>query len=224
MGRPPDDEVSRRALAAERLRSSRLLARIRFVGISIACAFNWVTPVLFHDAARYQGSVVLFFVYWCAAAGLYWTGRRSDRVAALVGLDIPFLDMPFAFLIQRTTPAWPNLTAAVLAIAYFALLTIAASFSLVRRRVFLAAATGTVFELVLLWEAGSNAQLTTTLVLVMYGVLVSCCTSSTAPSDSSTASPQSSGSVSASAATSRRRSRPASRASPRRRPPVSSAS
>ena len=174
MGRRPDDDVSRRALAAECLRSSRLLARVRFVGITIAFGFNAAMPFLFRDAARYQGDQSVFLLYWCAAAALYLLGRRSDRIAGLVGLDIPLLDMPAAFLLQRTTPAWPNVAAAVLAVTYFGLLTIAASFSLSRRRVLLAAAAGTALELVLLREADAGLQLTCTLVLVMYGVLMSC--------------------------------------------------
>jgi hypothetical protein len=48
------DEVSRRALASERLRSSRLIARIRFIGISIAFAFNWGMAHVFGDAALYR--------------------------------------------------------------------------------------------------------------------------------------------------------------------------
>ena len=174
MERPPDDDVSRRVLAAERLRSSRLLARVRFIGITIAFGFNAAMPLFFRDAARFQGDQRVFLLYWCAAAALYLLGRRSDRIAGLVGVDIPMLDMPAAFLLQRTTPAWPNIAAAVLAITYFALLTIAASFSLSRPRVLLAAGTGTVLELLLLREADAGLQLTTTLVLVMYGMLMSC--------------------------------------------------
>ena len=49
--------TSERALALERLRSSRLVARSRFIGISFAFAFNWALPIVAPASARYQGSV-----------------------------------------------------------------------------------------------------------------------------------------------------------------------
>ena len=170
----PVDEVSRRALGAERLRSSRLLARVRFIGISIAFLFNSIMPSVFHDAAQYQAPVPLFAAYWLAAGALYLAGRSSDRVAGLVGLDIPLLDMPAAFVLSSATPSWPNITSSVLAAMYFSLLTIASSFALQRGRILLAAAAGVTLELVLLWQAGSTATLMVTLVLVMWGVAMSC--------------------------------------------------
>lgn len=74
----PADEVSRRALGAERLRGSRLIARIRFVGISIAFFFNWIMPGIFADAAQYQAPVPAFAAYWVAAGVLYLAGRRCS--------------------------------------------------------------------------------------------------------------------------------------------------
>jgi adenylate cyclase len=170
---PPDDDVSRRALAEERLRSSRLLGRIRFVGISIAFAFNLLVS-LFPEARQYHGSVSLFALYWLAAAGVYVAIRRSPRLATFAGLDIPLLDMPMAALLQASTAAWPNVAASVLAITYFALLTMAAAFALDWRRVVLAGVTGTVLELFLLWSADANATMMVTLALVMFGITVIC--------------------------------------------------
>ena len=97
-----NDEVSRRTLASETLRSSRLVGRIRFVGITIALAFNWIFAEVFPAARQYQASVPLFFAYWVAAALVFWAGRRSDRVAGLVGIDIAVLDMPAVFFLQLT--------------------------------------------------------------------------------------------------------------------------
>src|SRR5262249_524257 len=169
-----EDDVSRRALDAERLRSSRLLARIRFVGISSAFLNNWLMPRAFQAAAQSQADVGLFLVYWLAAGVLYLAGRRSDRVTGMVGLDIPLLDMPAAFALNVTMPAWPNVGSAILAVTYFVLLTIASSFTLERSRVVLAAVTGTGLELVLLPQAGSSGPLMATLVMVMWGVATAC--------------------------------------------------
>src|SRR5436189_6342011 len=87
-------ETSERALALERLRSSRLVAWSRFVGISVACAFNWVLPMVAPGSARYQGNVPIFAAYWIVATALYLAVRRSDRVARFVGLDVSLVDMP----------------------------------------------------------------------------------------------------------------------------------
>ncbi len=171
----PAREASRRALDAERLRSSRVIATNRFVGISIAFIFNFFLPTLWASAARYQGSVPLFAVYWLAAAGLYVGVRRSDAVARLVGIDVSLLDMPAAFALQL--PVFGHhldVTAAVLGVTYFALLTMASSFALERRRVILAATVGTVLEVTLLVMSHADPSLVVTVVLVMWGVAVAC--------------------------------------------------
>src|SRR4029453_17583238 len=46
-------EVTRRALAAERLRTGRLLARIRLAGITLAFAASCVLPKCFAEGAQY---------------------------------------------------------------------------------------------------------------------------------------------------------------------------
>ena len=170
-----NDEVSRRVLADETLRSSRLVGRIRFVGITIALVFNWVFPQVFPEARHHQASVPLFLAYWVAAALVFWAGRRSDRVARLVGIDIAVLDMPAVFLLQLTQmlPS-PNLTSAVLTVLYFALLTVASAFSLRPGRVILAAVMGTALQCIGMWLVGANAALMATVVLSMFGVAVAC--------------------------------------------------
>ena len=167
-----NDDVSRRALADETLRSSRLIARIRFIGITVALAFNWTFPSIFPDARQHQVSVPLFCAYWVAAALVFWAGRRSERVARLVGIDMAVLDAPAVFLLQLTQN--PNETSAVLTVLYFILLTVASTFSLQPHRVILVAATSTVLQCAGMWLVGTNAALITTVVLAMFGVAVAC--------------------------------------------------
>ena len=168
-------EASRRALDAERLRSSRVLGRIRFIGITIAFVFNWLLPTIAPVATRYQASLPLFAAYWLAAALVFRAVRRSDRVARLVGLDIAVVDMPAAFALQLTQlQRHLDVASAVLGVTYFALLTMAAGFALDRRRIVLAAVTGTVLEVALLAVARADYSLIVTIVLVMFGVMVSC--------------------------------------------------
>ena len=112
----------------------------------------------------------LFFAYWVAAALVFWAGRRSDRVAGLVGIDIAVLDMPAVFFLQLTQLLRnPDLTPGVLSVLSFALLIVASAFSLEPRRVILTAVTGTVLQLVLMWLVGAYAALLTTVALVMFG-------------------------------------------------------
>src|SRR4029453_3845586 len=80
------DETARRALDAERLWTSRLLTRIRFVGISVAFACNWLVPVVFPTGARYQSNLHIFGVYWVVAGGLYIAGLGPERPGRLVGV------------------------------------------------------------------------------------------------------------------------------------------
>jgi adenylate cyclase len=163
--------TSERALALERLRSSRLVARSRFIGISFAFAFNWALPIVAPASARYQGSVAMFGAYWVVAAALFVAGRRSDRIARFVGLDVSLLDMPAAFaLLWSTLRVTNDVTSAVLGFAYFALLTMAASFALDRRRIVLAAVTGTLLETILLLVVDAYPSIIVTLALAMLGV------------------------------------------------------
>ncbi|HXJ33641.1 MAG TPA: adenylate/guanylate cyclase domain-containing protein [Candidatus Eisenbacteria bacterium] len=170
----PAREASARALAAERLRSSRLVARIRFIGISVAFLFNWAMPVFAPEAQPYQGSVPLFAAYLAVSAVVFWWSRRSDQAARLVGLDVCLIDMPAAFLIQLSQLSRHfDRTSAVFGVTYFGLLTLAAAFSLVRRRILLALLTGAILETVLLVMARVQPALVVSVLLVLFGVAVS---------------------------------------------------
>ena len=104
-------ETVQRALAAERLRSARVLGLLRFVGISIACGLNLLLPAVVLETRTLQADVRLFACYWLAAAAVLWANQRSAWIARLVGLDIAVVDMPFVFLTGS-----PNLDSAIEAI------------------------------------------------------------------------------------------------------------
>ncbi len=164
-------ETAERALARERLRSSRVVAWSRFVGISIAFAFNWLLPYVAPGSARYQGNVAIFAAYWAVASVLYLAVRRSDEVARFVGLDVSLIDMPAAFAVLLSTVRVTNeVTSAAAGWIYFSLLTLAASFALDRRRVVLAAVTGTLLETALLLVVDAYPSLIVALALAMCGV------------------------------------------------------
>src|SRR5262245_3694986 len=166
---------TQRALAAERLRTGRLLARIRLAGITVAFALNWVLPKCFAEGAHYQSSLGIFGIYWVVAASLCLAGLRSERMARLVGLDVALLDMPAAFALQLSASGRAgDPVAAVLAVTYFAALILASCFSLQPLRIVLAGAVGVVLGVCLLWVNGAAPTLMVMATLVMAGTALGC--------------------------------------------------
>ena len=169
-------EAARQALAAERLRSARVLGLLRFVGISIACALNLLLPEVLHETRALQADIRLFACYWLVAAAVFWANRHSVRIAQLVGVDIAVVDMPFVFLLQWDVVARnPSLAApAVWSVVFYMLLIMAAAFSLQTWRIFLAAGIGGTLEMVLLSIAHVDRQFVDGTVGVIGGVAAIC--------------------------------------------------
>jgi adenylate cyclase len=169
-------EAARQALAAERLRSARVLGLLRFVGISIACALNLLLPEVLHETRALQADIRLFACYWLVAAAVFWANRHFVRIAQLVGVDIAVVDMPFVFLLQWDVVARnPSLaTPAVWSVVFYMLLIMAAAFSLQTWRIFLAAGIGGTLEMVLLSIAHVDRQFVDGTVGVIGGVAAIC--------------------------------------------------
>src|SRR5438094_3450442 len=109
----PGAEASRAAIAAERLRSIRFVGLFRFVGISTAGALNLLLPLVVPATRAYQSDLRISAAYWLIATAVFWATRRSSRLAALVGVDICLVDMPFVYLLQASVIARnPRLPAA----------------------------------------------------------------------------------------------------------------
>jgi adenylate cyclase len=169
------DAVIQRALAAERLRTGRLLARIRLAGITVAFALDWLLPKCFAEGAYYQTSLGIFGIYWVVAVSLCLADLRSERMARLVGLDVALLDMPAAFALQLSASGRTgDPVAGVLAITYFAALILASCFSLQPRRIVLAGAVGVVLGVCLLLVNGAAPSLVVMATLVMTGTALGC--------------------------------------------------
>jgi adenylate cyclase len=88
-----------RALGQERLRTSRLFALFRLAGVSAYFVLSLVMGFVL-GRPDWRTDWRLFATYWILAALLWAGGRRSDVVARLGGLAIPFLDMPAVFALQ----------------------------------------------------------------------------------------------------------------------------
>jgi len=169
-------ETVQRALAAERLRSARVLGLLRFVGISIACGLNLLLPAVVLETRTLQADVRLFACYWLAAAAVFWANQRSAWIARLVGLDIAVVDMPFVFLLQWNVVAKnPGVAApAAWSVAFYMLLIMAAAFSLQTWRILLVAGIGAALEVGLLSLAHADRAFVDGVVGVIGGVAAIC--------------------------------------------------
>jgi adenylate cyclase len=164
------------AFAAERLRSIRFLGLFRLIGVSLAGALNIVLPLVVPASRAFQSDVRLFACWWLLAATVFWASRRSARMAAFVGLDVPLIDMPFTYLLQaRVIAANPHLQGpGIASMMFYMLLVMAAGFSLQPWRIVLAALVAIGFETRLLLLAPDGKQFIVWAVPVLSGVAAVC--------------------------------------------------
>ena len=83
---PPTDpavEAFERALAEERLRSTRKINLFRLQGVTAFLAL--MTVFRFTITGYISPPLWLFTAYWVAAAAVWWASVRSDRLAPLAG-------------------------------------------------------------------------------------------------------------------------------------------
>jgi adenylate cyclase len=171
-----DAGATDQAFAAERLRSIRFLGLFRLIGVSLAGALNVILPVVVPASRAFQSDVRLFTCWWLLAATVFWASRRSARMAAFVGLDVPLIDMPFTYLLQaRVIAANPHLQGPGIAtMMFYMLLVMAAGFSLQPARIVLAALVAIAFESRLLLLAPDGKQFIVWAVPVLAGVAAVC--------------------------------------------------
>ena len=68
----------------------------------------------------YQADLRLSAAYWLIATAVFRATRRSSRLAALVGVDVCLVDMPFVYLLQASVIARnPGIPAAALTTTMF---------------------------------------------------------------------------------------------------------
>jgi len=137
-----------RALAAERLDSTRRLNGYRLLMLSVFLA---LTQGLRATGLLEVGpSPQLIVSWWIGAALIFGLGRHSDRVARLGALALPLVEMPLLLVMMldmsaRLASAGYSEDAgptAAHAIAYYLLLVFLASFTLERRYTYPTAAVG----------------------------------------------------------------------------------
>jgi adenylate cyclase len=169
-------EVSREAIRAERLRSIRFLGVFRFVGIAIAFTLNLLVARFIPAALRYQTDVRLFACYLAVASIVFWLTRRPGLAERVAGFDVALVDMPFTFAIgvEVVTKNPTENGPAVSSVMFYALLVLAAAFSLDTRRIVIAAVVGSGFEAGLLWLSRDGGQFMFWAIPAILGVAAIC--------------------------------------------------
>lgn len=162
------DEIFARAVADERLRSSRQLATFRFLTVSalllLLGVFRLVEP-------RWIGPLGIIGLYWLLAAFAFWSTRRSQTATWMSNIAVHTIDMPIVLL-----AVWDNvaqLQAAgftedargmrLLSAAFYVLLVSLAGLSLDVRQIYAAAVVAILCQTVLIHLGGPDATLALTL-------------------------------------------------------------
>jgi signal transduction histidine kinase len=143
------------ALRVERLLNARRTHLVRLVGISFFAGLFVLLGVVLHDEA-WATDLRALFAYVAAAAACVVAARANEKLAGFLTLAPAFLDMPFVYLVQRGQYATTPSPAAVagFSMGIFALLLAIASLSSSRWQIYFAAASASVWEVLLQLEAG----------------------------------------------------------------------
>ena len=141
-----------RVLAAERVRNSRQVARLRVVlagaVLALSVGFSLAAPTF---VGAPHG---VLFAYTAGAVGIWWARRHATRPSRLDALTIPFVDMPLLFFLlhsggQRLHAIGAHTDAVgtpLHATAFFVLMIVFASLSLDLRQIYLAAGVAIVLQ------------------------------------------------------------------------------
>ncbi|HJQ83948.1 MAG TPA: adenylate/guanylate cyclase domain-containing protein [Candidatus Binatia bacterium] len=171
----PTDDGFRRAVAAERLRATRLFNLMRFIGVSVFFGITGFMGLVLGRRDWAENNWTLFVGYLLGAGAMLWIGRRSERAARLSTLAIPLVDLPAIFLLQWpiVDPAkpWAPMVASTTA-AFYILIVMGATATFDERQAVFTAAVAVVLENFLQVRAGieTGARVSTAMVIVIAGV------------------------------------------------------
>jgi signal transduction histidine kinase len=161
-------ELAHSELAREQVHGVRRINLLRLWGVTAFFALFLVLGGLLRLPA-WTGNLDLFAVYWLITALVFWASRRFERLAPFTCLAIALVDTPFVFLLQWSTfPTSPSASGvAGFTVGVYVLFVILATLSLDTRYVWLAAASGALFEILLQALAGVSvgAMISTVLLL-----------------------------------------------------------
>ena len=168
-------ETFRRALAEERARNMQRLNLFRFIGVSVAWAFNLILPLFIEAARLRQANLRLFAIYAILAGGIWWHGRRALAATNSGWLAVPFVDMPIiALLVWSSIAKTPwDVSHALFNTSSYVLLIIISGLSLDPRQIALSAGVAVILEAILLAVGGVDVGgiIGASAVLVGSGIL-----------------------------------------------------
>jgi adenylate cyclase len=154
----PDTDTAalvRRALEAQRVRTARVLARIRLGGVAAALA---LVVAMSYGAAQPDWKVLvpILGAYAAGALALHIAVRASERAARWAGLGVALVDVPMVFWSQWVSvPVSPSPGGvAGFTLGIFALLVLLGALSLSVRQMTLVVLSAAVCEVTLQREAG----------------------------------------------------------------------
>lgn len=162
------------ALVAERTRTTRLLNRLRFAGVSAFFSLFVVLGGLLHFEA-WAAPLPVFTLYWFVSGLIYVAGRHSARVATHLPWAIAFVDIPVIFFLQLAQ--FPTSNAGGVAgftLGIYVMLVVLAALALGRKRIFLTAVVGAFFEVLLQAFADVSAGAMAATVIVMAMIAQAC--------------------------------------------------
>lgn len=146
-----------RLLRAEQLMNSHRLNLLRVLGTSAFVVLEWLSG---QGRSQPMDYAVLWLLtgYGLLALALWLLGRRSDRVAMVSRLGIPFLDMPAVFCIQHFNLLQNEVPRAVgnFSLAVFIVFVLLAALSLERWQILLAAVMAVALQIALHVQAGET--------------------------------------------------------------------
>lgn len=152
---PEPEALVRAALEAQRVRTARVLALVRLVGVGAVLA---LVLVLVLGAGAHDWRVLLPIVgtYAAGAVALFAAVRASTAVARWAGLGVAFVDVPVVFWAQwLSVPVSPSPGGvAGFTLGIFVLLLLLGALSLSVPQTLLVAAVAAVAEVLLQREAG----------------------------------------------------------------------
>lgn len=144
-------------LRSEQLANSHRLNVLRVIGAGAFVLLEWgsrqvQTQPMDHDSLGLLGT------YTLAALALLLWARRSERVAMVSRLGIPFLDMPAVYFIQHSNLLQTEAPRAVgnFSLALFIVLILLAALSLERWQIVLAAVVAVALQFILHLQAGET--------------------------------------------------------------------
>src|SRR5262245_61104593 len=142
--------VMARALADERVRSTRRVALIRLGGVALLFALSAWLGIVRNDTS-WRANLSIFGLYFAATALLAILCLWVPRAARFAGLGVPLVDLPAVYLLQRIAmPASPfPAGVAGFTLGVFCALVALAALSLDARVLALAAAVASALEIAL---------------------------------------------------------------------------